>query len=91
MPGPVVAHRNRDRSVGCRRLDRHLALVGELDGVAHEVEQHLGELALVAVTARQIGSKLDLERDVLLLSAAIRPRCARLQPRPASNSRRVRG
>src|SRR6266498_782545 len=41
--GACVAYRYRERAVGCRCPDRNLALVGELDGVADQVEQDLGE------------------------------------------------
>ena len=44
-----VAHRYRERSVRRRGLDRDLALVGELDRIADEIEQHLREPAFVAV------------------------------------------
>ena len=39
---------------------------GELDGVADQVHQHLGEAALVAPAARQIRRHVDLERELLL-------------------------
>jgi hypothetical protein len=41
--GARVAYRNRERTVRCRCSDRYLALIGELDRVADEVEQHLRE------------------------------------------------
>ena len=41
-------------------------VIGELDRVADEIEQHLGEAALVAVRRRQVGRHLDLERELLL-------------------------
>jgi hypothetical protein len=49
------------------RLDHDLARISELDGVADEVEQHLGEPSLVAMGDRQIVRQLDLEREVFLL------------------------
>jgi hypothetical protein len=41
-------------------------LVSELDRVANEVEQHLGDAALVPTPARQVLGDFDLERDPLL-------------------------
>ena len=41
MPGPVSRTASLKEPFGGRRLDRDLALVGELDGVADEIEQHL--------------------------------------------------
>ena len=55
-----------ERAIGRRDLDGHFAGVGELDGVADQVEQHLGELALVAVAGRQVGRHVGLELEVLL-------------------------
>src|SRR5262249_12256162 len=50
--GSRVADRNHERTV-CRLCsDRHLALVGELDRVADQVEQHLGEPPSVPVAGR---------------------------------------
>src|SRR6478736_6278263 len=42
-----VLHRDRERAVGRGRLDHDAALVGELDGVADQVENHLGQPAFV--------------------------------------------
>src|SRR5262249_2025844 len=42
-PRSRIADCNCKRSVRQRGFDRDLALVGELDGVANQVEQHLGE------------------------------------------------
>src|SRR5712692_4274550 len=52
--GPRVAYRNRERPVRCRCPDRDLALVGELDGVADQVEQDLGEPPSVPATGRKV-------------------------------------
>src|SRR2546425_12671477 len=41
--GPRVAYRNLECSVRCESSDRNFALVGELDGVADQVEQDLRE------------------------------------------------
>ena len=40
--------------------------VGELDGIADQVEQHLRDAALVAVAVRQVRRHLDLEGELLL-------------------------
>src|SRR6516225_3689781 len=52
-----------DRYIECAiigfGLDGDLARVGELNGVADEVDQDLGQAAAVTVTGRQFGSKLD--------------------------------
>ena len=50
MPGPVSADGEADRPAWRRRrtsrtLDQHAAAVGELDGVADQVEQHLAHAA----------------------------------------------
>ena len=55
MPGPVSRTEIVIGAVRGRRLDRDLARVGELDRVADQVEQHLGEPALVAA-GRPAGS-----------------------------------
>jgi hypothetical protein len=47
--GTRVLYRDRDRPVAGRGPDRHLSPVGEFDCIAHQVEEDLGELALVAV------------------------------------------
>ena len=53
MPGPVsrTAISKKPSAAPARDLDR--ALVGELDGVADEVEQHLRQPPLVAAADRQ--------------------------------------
>src|SRR6266700_6436270 len=63
--GTRVAYRNRERPVRYRCPDRYLALVGELDGVADQVEQDLREPPSVAVTGRQVSSDLCLEGEPL--------------------------
>ncbi len=50
-PRAGVAYRDRKRPVRCRCPDRHLALIGELDGVPDQVEQDLREPPLVPTTA----------------------------------------
>ena len=54
-----VVHRHAQRAIGRRDLDGHFPGVGELDGVADQVEQHLSELALVAAPGRHFGWHLD--------------------------------
>src|SRR5262245_54027588 len=46
----------------------HLAGIGELDGVAHQIEQHLSEALLVTETDRQGFGHLGLEDELLSLS-----------------------
>ena len=46
--GAGVGHRDCEIAVPCARGDAHLAGVGEFDGVANEIEQHLGEALFVA-------------------------------------------
>src|SRR6266498_2559905 len=64
--GTRVAYRNREGPIRCRCPDRHLALVGELDGVPDEVEQDLGEPPSVSATGRKIRRDLGLEGQPLL-------------------------
>src|SRR5215467_15293048 len=45
---PGVRHRDGETAVARTRGDAHLAGVGELDGVAYEVEQHLREALFIA-------------------------------------------
>ena len=63
---PGVVHRHAERAIGRRDLDRHFAGVGELDRVADQIEQHLGQLLLVAVASRHVGRHVELEAQVLL-------------------------
>ena len=66
IPGPVSATATTNASSARVACDRHLAGLGELDGVADEVEQHLGEAPLVAPAERQVGRDLDAQREPLL-------------------------
>src|SRR6266700_6429139 len=61
-----VAYRNRERSIRNRCPDRHLALIGELDRVADQVEQDLREPPFVAAAGRQVRRDLRLEGKSLL-------------------------
>src|SRR5215470_4693527 len=51
--GPGVCYRDGEMAVPRTRGDAHLAGVGELDGIAHEVEEHLREALLVAEPDRE--------------------------------------
>jgi len=47
-----VAHRYMKRAIVCFRLDSDLTGIGELDGVADEINQDLGQAAAVTVARR---------------------------------------
>src|SRR6516225_1389421 len=47
-------------------LDGHFARIGELNRVADEIDQDLGQAATVAVAWRQVGSQLKLERELFV-------------------------
>ena len=61
-----VGHRDQEAAVLDLGPDAHGAGLGELDRVADQVHQHLGEPALVAAPARQVRRHVDLERELLL-------------------------
>ena len=61
MPGPVSVTLTAKWPFTAVARDAHLAGVGELDGVADQVEQHLGEALLVAEADRQGLGHLGLE------------------------------
>src|SRR5215467_2065464 len=67
-PWPRVRHGDGEMTVDRLRRDAYLAGVGELDGVADEVEEHLGEALLVAKPDGQGLRNLGLERELLVLS-----------------------
>ena len=69
MPGPLSCTDNREGVVGGARLDDHAARVGELDGVADQVEHHLGEPALVAVAPSAVWAASTLSASFLLLAS----------------------
>ena len=51
-------------------VDNHLAALGELDGVAHEVQQHLPQTTRVAEQhARDVGLHAAAELEALFVSA----------------------
>src|SRR6516164_1538057 len=55
-----------ERAVVSFRLDGDLASIGELDGVADQIDQDLGQAAAVAVPWRQFAGKLKLECELLI-------------------------
>ena len=68
-----IVHREGERAVRGRRLDRDFALVGELDRIADEIEQDLREPALVAVRGRQCFAEARPLAPVSCFSPAIQP------------------
>jgi hypothetical protein len=64
---PGVCHRYSEMAVPCAGGDTDFASVGELDGVANQVEQHLREPLLVAKPNRQRFGHLRPERELLVL------------------------
>src|SRR5262245_61850871 len=56
-----VAHTDGEVTIHGLGRDTHLTGIGELDGVADEVEQHLGEALLVAEADRQVLGDVGLE------------------------------
>ena len=77
-PWTRVGHGNGEVAVHGRRGDAHFASVGELDGVADEVEEHLGEALLVAQADRQLLGNVGLERELLGLRQRLGCRAHRL-------------
>jgi hypothetical protein len=61
-PGKGMLIRPSDRW----SLNRSLAPIGELDGIAHKVEQHLRDAPLVAAADREIGQDVEPEAKLLL-------------------------
>src|SRR5262249_51991106 len=47
-------------------FDGDFASIGELDGVADQIDQHLRQAAAVAMTRWQVGSHLNLESELLV-------------------------
>ena len=77
MPGPVSLTATAKAAVRDAGHDAHLARVGELDGVADEVEQHLRQALLVAEAMRQALGDVRLERELLGLGQRLgrHPHC----------------
>jgi hypothetical protein len=69
---PRIHHADGEMAVHHRRRDAHLAGIGELDGVTHQVEQHLGEALLVTEADRQGLGHFCLEDELLGLGQCIR-------------------
>ena len=63
---PSVGHADSEVTSGGSRCHAHLARIRELDGVADEVEKHLGQTLLVAETNRQRLRHLCLEQSFLV-------------------------
>src|SRR6516165_4438246 len=55
-----------ERAVVSFGLNGDFASIGELDGVADEIDQNLRQAAAISMTRRQFGSKLELERELLV-------------------------
>src|SRR6516225_9298516 len=55
-----------ERAILRIRFDGHFACVGELNRIADEVDQDLRQAPSVAAARRQIGSKLELKRELLV-------------------------
>src|SRR5215475_6718263 len=64
---PGVCHRDGEMAVACARGDADFAGVGELDGIANEVEQHLREALLVPQANRERLGHGCRERELLVL------------------------
>ena len=60
-----ITHRDAERTTSRGGPDQHLAAVGELDGVADQIEQDLGKAMLVAMAAGQVRRYRDLESELL--------------------------
>jgi hypothetical protein len=61
-----IANRDIERSVVRFGLDDHFAGVGELDGVADQIDQHLRQAPAVAVPRWQFRGQIELEREFLV-------------------------
>src|SRR5215475_6998851 len=64
---PGVRHRDGEMAVPRARSDAHLAGVGELDGVANEIEQHLRQALFVSEANRERLLHGGRERELLVL------------------------
>src|SRR5215510_15891494 len=64
---PGVRHRDGEIAVPRARGDADLAGVGELDGIAHEIEQHLREALFVAEANRERLLHGGRQRELLVL------------------------
>ena len=66
MPGPVSRTDTLNEPLLAAGLDDHFARIGELDGVADQIEQHLRQAAFVAAAAGQVGRHIGLECELLV-------------------------
>src|SRR5579862_409729 len=64
--GPGIAHRNIEEAVRLGSGDGDLALVGEFDGIANEIEEDLSDAPLVAPPGRKPRLDLALQGEMLL-------------------------
>jgi hypothetical protein len=80
---PRIRHADVEVAVDCLGGHAHLASVGELDGVAHEVEKHLGETLLVAEASGQRLGHLSLERKPFVLGKGLCGKWRKNGSRPA--------
>jgi hypothetical protein len=63
--GTGIDDRDREHTIGHAGGNAHLAVIGELDGVAHEIEQDLGDAPLVALAERHLVGHFHLQRQLL--------------------------
>src|SRR5262245_13296610 len=76
--GTRVGHSHVEAPVYRFRRDKHLASVGELDGVADEIKEHLGQTLLIAEANGEGLRHLGLERELLVLCQRLCGRTYRL-------------
>src|SRR5215472_17399093 len=55
-----------ERAVVSFGLDGDFAGIGELNGVAHKIDQYLRQAPAIAVARRQLRSDLDFESELLI-------------------------
>ena len=65
MPGPVSRTETVNDPLAADALIADLARIGELDGIADEVEQHLRQPALVAAAGGRSGATSTLNASFL--------------------------
>jgi len=87
MPGPVSVTETAKWPLRARaRGDAHLAGVGELDGVANEVEQYLRQALFVTEANWERLLHLRRQRELLVLSKRL---CGRAPSRRSNEKRSV--
>src|SRR5262245_54014685 len=62
-----VRYADRKVAVDCFGRNSHLPFVGELNGVADQIEQYLGEALLITKTKRQGLRNVGAENEILVL------------------------